>query len=202
VPGAIVWLQNRSVESTACRQYPFLQSASDWHGEQNVPSPTHDPARGRHTEKGTQDWSASQSPAPPHSGAHVPALQCWKMPAGVRGQSSSLLHAGDQQAPDAQCWATPFAAGQSASFVQGARHPPAAQTSVAAAAGQPPAGVQATCVHTPQGKGSHVASSGQLPLPAHWGEQKPEPLESCTQCWYVAPSAATGQSWSFRQGAQ
>lgn len=89
-------LQKCSVEyGKPLRQYPFLQSASERHGEQKPPSPRQTPARGVQTRA---HWHLApappapgplQSPSDAHSGAHFPASQCCTIPASA-GQSSSL----------------------------------------------------------------------------------------------------------------
>jgi hypothetical protein len=70
-------LQKRSVERGAELKQKFgWQSASDRHGEQNVPSPTHTPAFGTQTLRRVHFWPAAQSPSLLHSGVHVPPSQC------------------------------------------------------------------------------------------------------------------------------
>jgi len=54
-----------------------MQSSSERHGEQNVPSPTQTPARGMHAVILAHVCPWAQSPALAHSGLHAPPTQCW-----------------------------------------------------------------------------------------------------------------------------
>jgi hypothetical protein len=94
-------LQKRSVEYGALlRQKPFVQSASDRHGEQKPPPPAQTPARGAQSCRHWQVPPEGQSLSAPHSGVHWRASQCWATPCAEGGQSSSVTQA-----------AAPFAAG-------------------------------------------------------------------------------------------
>jgi hypothetical protein len=85
-------VQKRSVEyGPASMQDPALQSASERHGEQKLPSPTHTPARGTHVLTGWQVAPPAQAASLAHSGVHLWLSQCWYTPP-AGGQSSSLAH--------------------------------------------------------------------------------------------------------------
>jgi hypothetical protein len=96
-------VQDRSVEKSDLMHAPLGQSASEWHGAQTEPSPTHAPARGK------QNMSSPEPPPPAQRASlaqfaslvHVDvqnlapaasATQRCTLPAKV-GQSMSLEHA-------------------------------------------------------------------------------------------------------------
>jgi hypothetical protein len=76
----------------ASMQYPPAQSASDRHGEQKLPSPTHAPARGMQVRTSWQLCPAVHPASLAHSGVQCLLSQCWKIPP-ASGQSSSVEQA-------------------------------------------------------------------------------------------------------------
>jgi hypothetical protein len=70
-------VQKLSVEYGApLKQKPYMQSSSERHGEQKLPSPLHTPARGAQSPRFAHFWPGSQSVGAAHSGVQWPPSQC------------------------------------------------------------------------------------------------------------------------------